>query len=55
LTLCDAIKYEHTNHDVYGTIAFKCELEESDLVIPVDHVAFDRRGLPTGRKGLAQT
>ena len=37
-----------TDHNIDGTIAFECVLEEGDLIIPVGHVAFDGRGLAMG-------
>ena len=30
-----------TDHDINSTIAPKCKLKKSDLVIPTDHIAFD--------------
>jgi hypothetical protein len=32
-----------TDHDVNSTIAPKGKVKKSDLVIPIDHIAFDRR------------
>jgi hypothetical protein len=51
---CKAVAQEGTDHNVDGTIALERELEEGHLVIPVDHVAFDGRGLSTGKKGLTR-
>lgn len=48
------VGYENTNHNVDGTVAFECELEEGDLVIPVDNIAFDGCSLSTSKKDLAQ-
>ena len=38
----------NTNHNVDYTIAIECMFEEGDLVLPVGHVALDRRGLTMG-------
>ena len=43
-----------TDHNVDGTIALESELEERNLVIPVDHVAFDGCGLSMGKRGSSQ-
>jgi len=34
----------HTNHNVNSAIALERKIEEGKLVIPVDDIAFDRRG-----------
>ena len=38
----------NTNHNVNDTIAIECVFEEGDLVLPVGHVALDRRSLAMG-------
>jgi hypothetical protein len=37
-----------TDHNVNNAIALECKFEEGKLVIPVDDIAFDRRGFSSG-------
>ena len=38
-----------TDHNVDSAIALKCKLEKSDLVVPTDDVAFDKRSFSAAR------
>ena len=40
---------EHTDHNVNSTIALERKIEEGKLVVPVNNIAFGRRGLSSGR------
>jgi len=48
-TLESWTRREHTHHNVNSTIALKCKFKESDLIVPVDNVAADRRSLSSVR------